>query len=181
MVQTNTGSIRVWACEAQWHFSQSAVSKARQSISKKIWTPMTFSPLSRNTKSDECTDSSTINTRFSIQKRNESFGYSETENSISSTGSPSKPRTVQVWVPQFHEHDWVKAFCEGAVKEIITLGGAVIKEQPTIPGPMILPAPGAPAQPATKFDVVVPLAPAARIRETIVVPTVPLGIHCDQA
>jgi hypothetical protein len=33
MVQTNTESIRLWACAAQWTFSQIAVSKERQSMS----------------------------------------------------------------------------------------------------------------------------------------------------
>jgi hypothetical protein len=33
MVQTNTESIHFWSCRAQWPFSQSTVSKVRQSMS----------------------------------------------------------------------------------------------------------------------------------------------------
>jgi hypothetical protein len=32
MVQTNTESIRLWSCRVQWPFSQSTVSKVRQSM-----------------------------------------------------------------------------------------------------------------------------------------------------
>ena len=37
MVQTNTESIRLWSCRAQWPCSQSTVSKVHQSMSGDGW------------------------------------------------------------------------------------------------------------------------------------------------
>jgi len=44
MAQTNTESIRLWSCRSQWPYSQSTVSKVRQSM-PDYCSPMFFRPI----------------------------------------------------------------------------------------------------------------------------------------